>query len=115
MVLQRSKSYTRPSYRSSEPPEYSMDFMFNLNNIIKVKNKSVQSKFLKWREMTIYNVSQELKEAFKELQEVETELESMFSKQMGNTHQFSKEMRNLDVDSMFEPFEALIEQDSEMQ
>ena len=87
----------------------SRDFMFNLDNILKLRGRDLGERVREWRELGIYSVARELHERFEEVRKYEKELDSMMA------FQNSKEVRRIepgpDLLKMFAPFETLVERD----
>ena len=95
--------------RSNLNSHESRDFMFNLDNILKLRGRDLGERVREWREMGIYSVARELHERFEEVRKYEKELDSMMA------FQNSKEVRRIepgpDLLKMFAPFETLVERE----
>lgn len=95
------------------PTEKRLNYLFNINKIIKINTGALKAKFIKWREMNIYKVSQELKKEFEMVRQVDQQVQSMqrFQKELSGDSELSGQARPPDLNALFENFDNLIEKD----
>lgn len=94
--------------------EKRLDYLFNINNIIKIKSGVLRAKFLRWREMNIYKVSQELRKEFEGVVEKDKHMQSLteFQRSLSGSTENKTQGSSLDLGKMFGPFDNLIDRSS---
>lgn len=99
--------------QQEKPVEKRLNYLFNINKIIKINTGALKSKFIKWREMNIYKVSQELKKEFEMVKKMDQHSQSLqrFQKELSGDLENSEKTSQLDLNALFENFDNLVEKD----
>lgn len=87
--------------KKEAPPEQMLDYLVNLNKLLRVKSLSYKKKFLRWKEMNFFKVSQELKKEFEQLQKIQREVDVLDGGMPG--------LSPFQVEEMFQCFDQLVE------
>ena len=114
MIRSAKPSVHVKEFSVEKSAEKRLDYLFNINNIIKVKSSTLKSKLTKWREMNIYKVSRELKKEFESIREVDQQMQSLqhFQKELEGDQENQIEVKPLNLEKLFDPFDNLIEKDN---
>lgn len=93
--------------------EARLNYLFNINKIIKINTGALKAKFVRWREMNIYKVSQELKREFEEMRSADQHKQSVrrFQGELAGNSEGSEAGGPPDVERLFASFEDLVERD----